>query len=230
MKIDRYWLYPSVALIAFVVGLTTANVAVNWVPRLGDAATWSGAVGAFLAFGATVFIATDQTRQKNLETHNRAVLTAAALVPKLRNFVQAADSMCWLMDELEVWRPRAQNESEVYPTYTSQINQACTWTSEEVMGLVSLPDDVAYRLQSALAMIPIIHLRMETEMAFTRLSLPPTVSSQKMRTTSMRYYIDSVKEIAGSLSVALTQCERILPPIPGTIRPSILRSSVENQL
>jgi hypothetical protein len=90
VSIDRRWLFPSVALVAFVVGLEVANTAAAWVPKSGDAATWFGAVGAFLAFGATIWVATDQARQKNLEARNLAVLASARIVPALVDFLAVA--------------------------------------------------------------------------------------------------------------------------------------------
>lgn len=208
MNIDRRWLLPSVAFIAFIVGLNVSNTAAAWVPKSGDAATWFGAVGAFLAFGATVWIATDQARQKDLEAHNLAVLASARIAPALTEFLSVAA-------HIERVFPLAAT-AKMLPNVDLlllRLQSACNWTDAEIQPLVYLPNNVAYHLEQVRTTLP---LQIDSFRNFLSLSSSPDedgapVINWDIIFAAVEIYLQQAVEINARVKIALNGCSKILP-------------------
>lgn len=212
MKIDRNWLYPFVALMSFVTGLCAANARIQWLPHSGDAATWVGAIGAMLAFLGTILVATDQTRQKNLESHNKAVLTVARLLPRIHKFAQV------IADIEQTTRDYESERRDIeYGRNKSLIQMACTWTPDEILPLIVLPNNVAYRLEFIAATAPLISQKFSNDMQRAEIYGHPYNNRIDWHYDQVRSAVDeycaSLREIESSIKVVVAECEAIIPQI-----------------
>lgn len=211
MNIDRRWITASAALIAFTIGLKTASMWIQARDKLGDAATWAGAIGATLAFVATMWIATEQTRQKNLEAHNRAVLSAAKHLPSLnRCLSKLNEGTALLAADIN------QGSISSYGSRLFEIRNSCDWAVEELEPLAVLPRNAAYRLA-----------RIGSDLGNLVRQLDEVImqkSTYNVATSDISYdvaacvraiqqFCDSVTPIRKSLKVAIAECESILPVV-----------------
>lgn len=214
MNIDRRWLLPSVALIAFVVGLAVANIATAWVPKNGDAATWFGAVGAFLAFGATVWVATSQARQKDLEARNLAVLAAARLRPILMNYLA-------IWGEMDTaFKHAVEHKVEgVFDSHLHRMQAVTRWTPADILALVYLPNNVAYYLEHVQTVQPfqIHNFKLNLSHAAHR-DLVTDKGEYDWAAIGMAVatYLAVARESAAGVQIAADECSRLIPRSPLT--------------
>lgn len=191
------------------MGVETANIFIQYVPHTGDAATWAGSVGALLAFGGTIWVATDQARQKRQRELNEAILAAARLLPQMFKYRRAVEA---LLKDMQFGL--SQDSIPSYGPHFDSIKQAFTWTTADVMPLTILPRNVAFYLEHIKAtsqeIIDIYYLDLENasglEGLFNELKYDPMSVHLAMRACCTRF-----KDILPWLDIVLEECSAIIP-------------------
>lgn len=212
MSVSRVWGFVLVGVFAFVGGIEVNSAYFSLSVKTGDAATWFGAVGAFLAFGATVWVATDQTRQKNLEARNLAVLAAARLRPTLMNYLA-------IWGEMDTaFKHAVEHQVEiVFDSHLLRIQGVSTWTRAETSPLVYLPNNVAYYLEHVQTVQPfqIHNFKLNLSHAATYDPISDTSEYDWVAIgTAVTTYLAVAKESAAGVQIALDECSRIIPRSP----------------
>ena len=217
MGIDRRWITPSASLIAFVLGLEIGSIFIQkgeMKMGIGDAATWAGAIGTFAALMVTAWVATGQTRQKNLEAHNQAVLCSAKLLPKLRRCQSTLqEAVASLKRDVKI------GHLSNCKTRSGVIQRVCDWKVDELHPLAVLPCDTAYRLASLGA--ELFALTDELNQSMTNIqqvsevlgSFGQIVYGLSEGIVLIDQYCKDVSLVSDSLRVAINECEKILPAI-----------------
>ncbi|WP_050465902.1 hypothetical protein [Herbaspirillum autotrophicum] len=131
----------------FIAGMVCAMFVKHPFKDIGDLATWAGAVGTFLAFCGTIWLAFTETRNKQREERTRAVIASAGValkVSRIRIYLQK------LLDELHPLTERVAKLEELV-SIGGVLQSATLWTQEDATKLVSLPNDCAAHLAFGLA-------------------------------------------------------------------------------
>jgi hypothetical protein len=193
---------------AFALGCTVTQIYVNPPKSLGDAATWAGACGTFLAFIGTIWIAVSESKRRELERMNRAMLTSAGMLPRLTDFMSMTDVL-----EAELSATSDLDDFE-YVGRAAKLEQACTWTLEEVLPLVALPNNAAYELEFARAKV-VFCVNTLKSAVFNKSTYNPETSSviydvEEVRKAKLDA-ANGLAEARTSVRIAIRECGRILP-------------------
>lgn len=212
MSVSRGWAFVLVGVFAFVGGIEVNSAYFSLDVKTGDAATWFGAVGAFLAFAATVIVATSQARQKDLEARNLAVLAAARLRPILANYLA-------IWGEMDTaFKHAVEHKVEgVFDSYPLRIQAVSTWTPADVLPLIYLPNNVAYHLEHVQTVQPfqIHNFKLNLSNAAPRdLVTDRKVYDWALIGLVVTTYLAVAKESAAGVQIALDECSRIIPRSP----------------
>ena len=211
-RVDRYWIYPSIALLAFVLGLETANMFKKWIIDSGDAATWAGSVGSFLAFAGTIWVATEQTRQKREKELNEAVLAAARVLPLL---VKYQIAVAKLRLKLRIGQSE-EVEIDLHHSFEAVMN-CCVWNLTDISPLTILPNNVAYHLEFIKAIVPDI-ISTYYEHSKKKYIWNPINESQELDIASvhlaMRACSARFNATLERVTLALEECAKIIPRQP----------------
>lgn len=82
----------GLACALFCAGFATARIMAIPPHAVGDMATWVSAIGTLLAFGGTLWIATEQIRFRNSIRDQSASITAAAIAPLIQLAIHAVEN------------------------------------------------------------------------------------------------------------------------------------------
>lgn len=129
-------------LFAVHQGVNALVRAHNWQPMsISDWGTWVGSIGTVATLAGTIWLATADRREARKQANDRAIVAAAALGPRLQLIAGALDkSIQHFLDD-----PTAKQATD-YKVYADLIEQAGTWTDEEILPLIVLPNHVCTRL------------------------------------------------------------------------------------
>ncbi len=130
----------GIAIALFLGGMACAQI-VNQVKvgNFGDAATWTGATLAGLAFGGTIWIARNEGRERRRQRHILAHVTAISM------FYETADALKVLEAVVNTLEPfktmdagphRLQNSKEL-------MSEVRIWTVEDIVPLAEFDVNVA---------------------------------------------------------------------------------------
>lgn len=211
MKLDRLWIGPSIGLGGFVLGLQVATAAIQARDKWGDSATWAGAAGTLAAFIATVWVATDQSRQRTREAHNRAVLCAAKHLPQMHRCLRKMDEGC---RELEVLINTGQLSAYNHQVFV--VTNACEWKVDDLEPLAVLPQDAAYRLACVGAGLSSAYQKLQADMQHLTehdMVADRVILDVAQSVITIKNFCDDVRVIRESLAMSIAECDRILPRI-----------------
>lgn len=209
MKLDRFWIAPSIALGGFVLGLEVATAAIQARDKWGDSATWAGAAGTLAAFIATVWVATGQSRQRTLEAHNRAVLCVAKHLPQMHRCLGKLDESC---RTLEILTNNGQLSAYSGPVFV--VLNACEWPVDDLEPLAVLPQDAAYRLACVRADLSSANQKLNDDMkrhAKYDVATSAVIFDVAQSVITIQKFGEDVLVVRESLAIAIAECERILP-------------------
>jgi len=209
MKLDRLWIAPSIALGGFVLGLEVATAAIQARDKWGDSATWASAAGTLAAFIATVWVATDQSRQRTLEAHNRAVLCVAKHLPQMHRCLGKLDEGCRTLEVLI-----NTGQLGTYSTVVSMVLNSCDWKVDDLGPLAVLPQDAAYRLACVRSDLGSAYQKLNDNMQ-PHEHYDVTIGGPKFDVAQsilvIQKFCEDVRVIRASLAIAITESNRILP-------------------
>lgn len=212
MSVGRGFAFLVVVALSFVGGMVVNSAYLSLSVKTGDAATWFGAVGAFLAFGATIWVATSQTRQKNLEARNLAVLAAARLNPILMNYLA-------IWGEMDTAFKHAVEHKieEEFDSHLHRMQAVTSWTPADIFPLVYLPNNVAYYLEHVQTVQPFQIYNFKSNLSHAATYDPVSDTNEYdwaaigMAVTT---YLAVAKESATGVQIASNECSRIIPRSP----------------
>lgn len=127
----------------------------HWTPPAsGDWATWFGSVGSIGAFGAAIWLATEQNRQKRREAFTAARLTAAnvyfQVVHNDAHCESALKTLATLMNpDRSYLQMTFENILKTILVAQQFLQKFKPLTSTELASLAVLPDDIAVHLAAA---------------------------------------------------------------------------------
>lgn len=115
---------------------------VNW-SRLSasDWGTWVGAIGTVSTLIGTIWIANTETRRQNKQANDRAYVAAASLTTPLeRNKSRLARALNLLQTNGGLYG------SQDYDQFALELEQAGSWTDEDILPLIVLPDHCSVKM------------------------------------------------------------------------------------
>lgn len=133
-------------------GVSAIVRAHNWqAMTVSDWGTWVGSIGTVATLIGTIWLATADRREIKRQAMDRAVVAAAALGPKLQNITEI---LAAAHEALNIFEPDDFGERHYYHSHVIQqagasadtIERAGTWTDEEILPLIALPNHVCVRL------------------------------------------------------------------------------------
>lgn len=110
--------------------------------KIGDAATWAGALGAFLAFGGAIWIATTETRRRHADELVVAKLTAAGMTMRLAILRGELKRIVGILERASTVDTFPLN----FEAIADLLAKHAEWNPDEVVRLVPLPNHCAYKL------------------------------------------------------------------------------------
>lgn len=106
-----------------------------------DWGTWVGSIGTVATLLGTIWLATATKREERKQANDRAVVAAAALGPKLEGITAKFQTAVeFFLDHSKAKKPAA------YFAYANLLEDAATWTDDEILPLIVLPKHVCTRL------------------------------------------------------------------------------------
>jgi hypothetical protein len=142
--IDRLLIGVLVCFGLFAVHqLVGGFVSVHKWPQLNasDWGTWTGSIGTLLTWIWTIRLATADKRDAKKQASDRAVVAAAALVPRLQiiaaTLQNAVETILDFTNEIP---------AVAYRVHADQIAKVGNWSDEEILPLIVLPGHVCARL------------------------------------------------------------------------------------
>jgi uncharacterized protein YbjQ (UPF0145 family) len=142
----RTWLSAWYNMYAvMVLSAVTGLFGYEWIAwsklSASDWGTWVGSIGTVAAFVGTIWLATTEKREARKQAIDRAVVAAAALGPRLQRI---GDALNTVVDHL--FDHTHQKKPIDYRTFADLIENAGTWTDEEILPLIILRHHVCTRL------------------------------------------------------------------------------------
>lgn len=150
MRREMYRVFGIIVFgLVIVLGLlAAAHMIINLPIPEGKGAEWTGAFGTVATLIGTIWLATASERIRRNEARDSAIVTAAALQMKLLSMVHA------LQHAIDHFYDDTDRECGLqYGIHANLIQSAGSWSNEEILPLVVLPNHVCARLASARSLI-----------------------------------------------------------------------------
>jgi hypothetical protein len=159
----------------------------NW-PKLSpsDWGTWAGALGTFVAFAGTIWIATSDRRMRQRAESELARVTAAAFMIRLHHARSALLEVCQELTNTA----KVGHGSLNYAQFAFYIRARCSWTTAEVSPLTILPGHAAAKLAMVQAVLAHVCLILE-------------LAAQDRRIATVQGRTELSKEATGLIGVAI---------------------------
>lgn len=146
---SKWFLLPAAI---FIGGAVSASFVKHPFEKIGDLATWVGALGTFLAFIGTITLANSESRRRSQEAMKLAQLTAI----RFSAITMESIIKCTAVhDQLNANMGTLKNYENL-KTYEILLKECPVWTLEELIPLIVLPNSCAASLASARQGIDII--------------------------------------------------------------------------
>jgi len=114
----------------------------------GEWGVWVGSIGTVGALIGTIWLATEDRREARKHAQDRAVLASAALTIRLSLLADELQSAVESLLDYATTKTAAE-----YKGHAKTIEDAGTWSDEELLPLIVLPHHVASRLASVRSVI-----------------------------------------------------------------------------
>ncbi len=125
----------GIAVILFLAGFFVA-VVINIRPdEIGDLATWAGALGAFLAFVGTIWVATSETRRRHRAELITAQLVAASMVLRLAHAGGVVAEVCRGLAEQEL----IDQGLDAFLKHADNLESIDRWSKDDLLPLIAIP-------------------------------------------------------------------------------------------
>jgi hypothetical protein len=140
-------IFTLVVLFAAIAAINRLFETAGWKPlAAADWAAWFGAIGTFLAFGGTIWIATSETRRRERGELQIAQFHAAAAVLPL---IRARNTLIYLYDTLENVAVYPETWEEKKLRVRDMLVGITLPTLAELSLMVALPDSAAAKMAAA---------------------------------------------------------------------------------
>ncbi|MYN37994.1 hypothetical protein GTP55_01275 [Duganella sp. FT109W] len=203
MKMHKTLIGTALVAPAFFCGYVASGFVHNPPVSSADLAAWTAAVGALAAFAGTLWIATNQNRQKRHEELQRAILTGAGLHPRL---VDAGIVAREIADKLDI-EANGGPQLAQYGFRVAKLVELCSWTREEILPLAVLPRDVAYHLEFARTRVLFAATLLKREGMNES-----NVAGLPSRRMTAEFSSVTLREADAAMRLARDECAKILPP------------------
>lgn len=119
--------------------------------KIGDLATWIGALFSALAFAGTIVLATSASREKSRERFDLAVIVACRVLEKVNlscHHLRLLDQK--ISDDFKLYSPISEDRlSTVCEKYMANFSAIPMFSADELNALVALPGRCAARISAA---------------------------------------------------------------------------------
>jgi hypothetical protein len=143
----------SLSCALFCIGFATARIIAIPPNNIGDVATWVSAVGTLLAFGGTLWIASDQIRFRTRQRREAAMIAAEAIRPQITSAIEAVDHVLSMIQVRDT--PIYFNKGGPYRC-AERLSVLELWEKNHLLHLAPLPNECAFKLSRASSSIRIV--------------------------------------------------------------------------